>query len=46
MPRKSMARRRPLLMDPGDVEDDGERGETHAERDEERSGSAAAGEVH
>ena len=35
-----------VVVDPGDVEDDGERGETHAERDEKRSGSAAACEVH
>jgi len=35
-----------VVVDPGDVEDDGERGETHAERDEKRSGSAAACEIH
>ena len=35
-----------VVVDPGDVEDDGERGETHAERDEKRSGSAAPGEIH
>ncbi len=27
-----------VVVDPGDVEDDGEGGETHAQRDEERSG--------
>jgi hypothetical protein len=35
-----------VVMDPGDVEDDGERCKTHAQRDEKRSGSAAACEIH
>jgi len=35
-----------VVVNPGDVEDDGQGGETHAERDEKRSGSAAPGEVH
>ena len=35
-----------VVVDPGDVEDDGEDRQAHAERDEERFGSAAACEVH
>ena len=35
-----------VVVDPGDIEDDGEGGETHAQRDEERSDAAAAREIH
>jgi hypothetical protein len=35
-----------VVVDPGDVEDDGEDCKTHAQRDEERFGSAAACEIH
>jgi hypothetical protein len=35
-----------VVVYPGDVEDDGEDRETHAQRDEERFGSAAACEIH
>jgi hypothetical protein len=35
-----------VVVDPGDVEDDGEGGETDPERDEKRFGSAATGEIH
>jgi hypothetical protein len=35
-----------VVMDPGDVEDDGEGGETHAQRDEKCPGAAAAVEIH
>jgi len=35
-----------VVVDPGDVEYDGEDRETHAQCDEERVGSAAACEIH
>jgi hypothetical protein len=35
-----------VVVDPGDVEDDGEHGEAHAQRDEKRFGSAATCDVH
>jgi hypothetical protein len=35
-----------IVMDPGDVEDDGKDGKAHAERDEERFRSTPTGEVH